>query len=713
MTDSGGVLGSASITVTVSTAPVVTITAPADGASFTAGSSITFTGSAIDTEDGDISASLSWSSDLDGAIGTGGSFSIATLSGGTHTITASVTDSGGVLGSASITVTVNTAPVVTITAPADGASFTAGTLITFTGSAIDTEDGDISASLSWSSDLDGAIGTGVSFSIATLSVGTHTITASVTDSGGVLGSASITVTVSTAPVVAITAPVDGSSFTAGSLITFTGSAIDTEDGDIAASLSWSSDLDGAIGTGGSFSIATLSVGTHTITASVTDSGGVLGSASITVTVSTGHISTGLQVLYTFAEGSGSVVHDQSNNGLPMDLSVTGSVSWSTGENGVVMSGGRIGTVGAADKVIDALKATSQSTSEVWIEPANLTQDGPARILSIGSGSDTGEYNLVLGQLDDNIQVRLMHTGKDQRSRPRLTTSNNFLTTGLTHLVHTYDGTTERLYVNGVQHPTTVVRAGVYSNWDINDKFNIGNEATLDRPWYGTVHLVAVYDRALSEAEIQQNFAAGPVGDPLANYAPVAMDDSASTDLDTPVIVDVLDNDTDVEGDPLTVSSVSQGGNGTVVINPDNTVTYTPNTGFTGVDNFTYTASDGTDDSNVATVTMTIGVVITTFEVRVAASSDDAEERASGNVSLTSSDLELVNDKSSDQTVGIRFNGVNIPPGATIVNAYVQFQADETSSGVTSLTIEGEDTDDAQTFSLPTGTYRPERGRRLQ
>ena len=89
---------------------------------------------------------------------------------------------------------VNNPPTVSITAPADGTSVTDGTSIGFSGTANDTEDGNISGSLSWTSSLDGNIGSGGSFN-ATLSVGTHTITASATDSGGASDSDSITVTV--------------------------------------------------------------------------------------------------------------------------------------------------------------------------------------------------------------------------------------------------------------------------------------------------------------------------------------------------------------------------------------------------------------------------------------------------------------------------------------------------------------------------------------
>ncbi len=85
-----------------------------------------------------------------------------------------------------------------------------------------------------------------------------------------------------------------------------------------------------------------------------------------------------------------------------------------------------------------------------------------------------------------------------------------------------------------------------------------------------------------------------------------------------------------------------------------------------------------------------------FEVRVNSSSDDAEESPSGNVSLDSSDLELVFD-TQNQTVGIRFNGVAIPQGTNIFSAHVQFQVDEVSTGSTTLTIKGEATTNADTF----------------
>ncbi|MGB5472525.1 MAG: LamG domain-containing protein, partial [Gammaproteobacteria bacterium] len=90
---------------------------------------------------------------------------------------------------------------------------------------------------------------------------------------------------------------------------------------------------------------------------------------------------------------------------------------------------------------------------------------------------------------------------------------------------------------------------------------------------------------------------------------------------------------------------------------------------------------------------------TIVEVRVATGNDDAEERVSnGNVNLTSSDLELIADGANAQLVGMRFTGVAVPNGATITNAWIQFQVDETNTGATNVNIQGETSDSALQFT---------------
>lgn len=93
----------------------------------------------------------------------------------------------------------------------------------------------------------------------------------------------------------------------------------------------------------------------------------------------------------------------------------------------------------------------------------------------------------------------------------------------------------------------------------------------------------------------------PVNDP-----PVANEDTATTEEDTAVDIDVLANDTDVDGDALEVDSVTVPANGSVTINSDNTVTYTPDQDFCGTDSFTYTVSDG--KAGTATANVSIEVI---------------------------------------------------------------------------------------------------------
>jgi hypothetical protein len=99
----------------------------------------------------------------------------------------------------------NTAPSVSIGSPASGSSFVEGSAITFSGSATDAQDGNLTSSIVWRSSVDGtlrATGTGFSYQ---LSPGSHTITASVTDSGGKSAAATVGITV-TAAVTAPTPP---------------------------------------------------------------------------------------------------------------------------------------------------------------------------------------------------------------------------------------------------------------------------------------------------------------------------------------------------------------------------------------------------------------------------------------------------------------------------------------------------------------------------
>ncbi|MEZ5408932.1 MAG: Ig-like domain-containing protein [Acidimicrobiales bacterium] len=93
-----------------------------------------------------------------------------------------------------------------------------------------------------------------------------------------------------------------------------------------------------------------------------------------------------------------------------------------------------------------------------------------------------------------------------------------------------------------------------------------------------------------------------------NHTPVAVDDSATTAHNTAVAIDVVDNDTDADGNlaDTTVTITSQPGHGTVTVAPNGIVTYTPANGYSGTDTFTYQVCDSANACDTAVVTITVG-----------------------------------------------------------------------------------------------------------
>lgn len=191
---------------------------------------------------------------------------------------------------------------------------------------------------------------------------------------------------------------------------------------------------------------------------------------------------------------------------------------------------------------------------------------------------------------------------------------------------------------------------------------------------------------------------GPANQPPVTYAGV------DTTITLPANTVALDGTVSDDGLPdgnLTTTWSHVGGTGAGLatfadVNAvDTSVTFSPDPGSYVL---RLEASDGQfSTSDQITVTV-VSEGAASLDRRVSASTDDAEERANGSVGRTSSDLELVFDRNVNQTVGMRFNGIDIPRGASVTNAYIQFTADESTSGTTVLTIEGQASDDAGTFS---------------
>jgi len=129
---------------------------------------------------------------------------------------------------------------------------------------------------------------------------------------------------------------------------------------------------------------------------------------------------------------------------------------------------------------------------------------------------------------------------------------------------------------------------------------------------------------------------------VTNRAPAAAADAYSTAEDTPLTVaatGVLGNDTDSDGDSLSAVVVSGPAHGSLNLNADGSFTYTPAVNFNGTDSFTYRASDGTLQSDPATVTITVNAVNDAPTVAVAAGGTCGRDDHSGTVALTVADVE--------------------------------------------------------------------------
>ncbi len=146
--------------------------------------------------------------------------------------------------------------------------------------------------------------------------------------------------------------------------------------------------------------------------------------------------------------------------------------------------------------------------------------------------------------------------------------------------------------------------------------------------------IAIWNRSLSDIEIQGVVTGGRNGQNVSqvppvlniNRSPVAVEDSATAQAGSAVVINVLANDTDPDNDTLVVSSVSAPSHGSAVVSGnDTTVTYTPAAGYTGSDSFRYSIGDG--HGGIASAVVNVTVVDTTPPT--VACSADITTRASG------------------------------------------------------------------------------------
>jgi hypothetical protein len=216
-------------------------------------------------------------------------------------------------------------------------------------------------------------------------------------------------------------------------------------------------------------------------------------------------------LYEFKTGSGTVAYDTSGVSPELDLNLSGNYTWDQSWGVVFAPGSKAqGTSTTSSKLYNMITQTGEFTIEAWAAPANVAQT--AAYMVSYSGSPTTR-DATLAQQAFQYEAFARSSKTDTNGAPALVTSadNQLAQAALQHLVLTYDGLNgRRLYVNGVfTGDVDPQGGGTLANWDNTFALVMGNETSgTTNQWQGELRMVAIHNRALTLAQIQQNYAAG-------------------------------------------------------------------------------------------------------------------------------------------------------------------------------------------------------------
>lgn len=214
-------------------------------------------------------------------------------------------------------------------------------------------------------------------------------------------------------------------------------------------------------------------------------------------------------LWQFKEGSGTTAYDTSGVQPAINLTLSGDITWVGGWGINIKSGRAQGSTNASRKLRDLIVPTGEYTIEAWVAPGNVNQEN-ARIVSYSAGPTL--RNFTMAQTLYSYEFYNRSTTSDSNGSPALQTAaaDEDAQATLQHVVLTYDPVNGRhVYVNGVdtgdQDPSAT---GTLGDWDDTFALVLGNEPSGDRQWKGVLRMVAIHNRALTPAQVQQNYDAG-------------------------------------------------------------------------------------------------------------------------------------------------------------------------------------------------------------
>ncbi|HEY7759918.1 MAG TPA: DUF2341 domain-containing protein, partial [Burkholderiales bacterium] len=283
----------------------------------------------------------------------------------------------------------------------------------------------------------------------------------------------------------------------------------------------------------------------------------------------------------FRDSSGTGNHGRGGAGTAADTPIQGSGQIGAGQD----------FDGSSDFIevqsTASLQLTTAMTLEGWVRMDSFGVADVVNTLLRKGENNPNNYQLSVGQqtpfftLDDGENTGVV--------APSTLNAGQWY-----HLSATFDGTTRRLYVNGVQVASDAYGGPIGT--DLRDLYIGGRPGTDFSD--GLIDEARVSNTARSTDWIAAQYAnvAG------AGYLSFGAQESATGG-------GVLFNDSDADGQPLTAVLVAPPSSAAVFsLNPDGSFSYTPNANFAGTDTFTYRANDGTNNSNIATVTITVNPV---------------------------------------------------------------------------------------------------------
>jgi hypothetical protein len=519
----------------------------------------------------------------------------------------------------------------------------------------------------------------VSWNTTTATNGNHNLTARARDAAGnTTTSATVVVNVNNAPpdtqapTVTVIAPPPG---TVSGTINVDATATDN-----VAVVGVQFLLDGAnLGTEdvtAPYSVSWITTGTingpHTLTAKARDAAGNnTTSAPISVTVNNNN----LVAAYGFNENAGITANDNSGNNNTGTL--TNGPTWS--------ASGKFGAAILFDGTNDlvninnssSLNLTNGMTIEAWVNPSNLT--GYKTVICKENGASNLSYalsanNSTSGSSNQRPDSRI-RIGSNTRT---VTGSSKLALNTWTHIASTYDGTTVRLYVNGVQVSSLATTGNITTTTDL---LRIGGSPALGTQYFaGLIDEVRIYNRALTQAQIQTDMntpVAPDVTNPTVNItAPAAGNVSAAIN----VTANAADN--------IAVTGVQFLLDGANLGAEDVTAPYSVswNTISTSNGNHTLTARARDAAGNTTTSTSVIVTVNNDTELPTVTLTAPTAGTVSGNVDLNANATDNIG------VVGVQFllNGANLGVEDLTAPYSVTWNALGVANGTYTLTARARD-----------------------